>query len=243
MKKIILLVCVGLSISLFSQETVTLRLKYQVGDTYAMKMVTKQNVEAMMSMNMNTGMELKIVGKNGENFLTESKVNSISMDMIQGGMTLMYSSDMKEEDLDQGGKMMKNQMEPMLKAVISATTSPLGETTDIKVVPEFPGATEMANQNGVVYPEKALKVGDSWTAEKNNQGMVISSVYTVKSIEENQVILDLSGKVGGIATGDITGKITVNTKTGIPKESVMNLKALVQGQNMTSEISVFMEKI
>lgn len=243
MKKIILLFCIGLSLNLFSQETVTLRFKYQVGDTYAMKMVTKQNVEAMMSMNMNTGMELKIVGKEGESFLTESKVNSISMDMIQGGMTLMYSSDMKEEDLDQGGKMMKTQMEPMMKAVISSTISPLGETTNVKVVPEFPGSADMANQNGVVYPEKALKVGDSWTAEKNNQGMVISSVYTVKSIEEDQVILDLSGKVGGIATGDITGKITVHPKTGIPTESVMNLKALAQGQNMTLEVIVTLEKI
>jgi hypothetical protein len=86
--------------------------------------------------------------------------------MIQGCMTLAYSSDMKEEDLDEGGKMMKNQMGPILKAIIKATTSPLGETSNISVTPEMAGAEGMADQNGVVYPEKSLKVGDSWTGEK-----------------------------------------------------------------------------
>ncbi len=243
MKKIILLVCVGLSISLFSQESVSLRLKYKVGDIYAIKMVTKQNVETMMSMNMNTGLELKVVGKEGENFLTESKINSISMDMIQGGMTLAYSSDMKEEDLDEGGKMMKNQMEPILKAIIKSTTSPLGESSNISVTPEIAGAADMANQNGVVYPEKSLKVGDSWTAEKNTNGMTITSNYTVKSIGKESVILDVSGKISGIAIGDVSGKLTVDYATGIPAESIINLNASIQGSKMTTEIILTMEKI
>jgi hypothetical protein len=73
--------------------------------------------------------------------------------------------------------------------------------------------------------------------------MIITSNYTVKSIENNNVMVDLVGEVTGIATGDVTGKLTIDLTTGISSESIMKLNALIHGSKMTSEVIVTMEKI
>ena len=44
------------------------------------------------------------------------------MNMMQGGMTMSYDSNKKDEELDQMGQMLKSQFDPMMEAQLHITS-------------------------------------------------------------------------------------------------------------------------
>lgn len=243
MKKILLTLFLGFTLGLQAQETVQLRFNYNPGDVYLMKVNTVSAMEQSMFTNIVVEMQMEILGKENENFLTESRFTKISMDMMQGGVTMSYDSAKSEEELDASGKMIKAQMAPMLQAVINNTVNPLGENVKTTIVPqEAANAGNFANQNGMVYPEKALQLGDEWTDTKSNNGMTMNTTYTVNEITENSISLKVSGNTTGMSEGKISGYVTIDRASGVPEESKIVVELTVMGKPLKTEATVQMEK-
>jgi len=226
-----------------AQESVKLRLNYKKGDSYVMKINMNQNMPAM-SMNMKMNAKVDITDVNGENYLSETKFTKIDMGMMQGGMQMAASTEDKTEDLDVMSQQIKGQLDEMLTVIITSETNNLGEVINVEAAPNLPGMDQMKNQIGsVTYPEKALKIGDSWTDEKTEQGMVIKTTYKVKSISKDVVGIDITGEISGIGEGKLSGSMELDRASGIPKTSTLVMEMNVQGQDMKTNVSTTMEKV
>ena len=236
MKKLLILIVIAFTINTNAQESTLLRLNYKKGDVYETTMNMSQEMGTVMSMDMTMTMSTNITASTANTYVGEMKISKVTMDMSQGGMTINYDSS-KSEELDATASMMKAQMEPMLKAVITIKGNDLGEVLETTVEPNIPGTRELTNQsNNVVYPKKALRVGDTWSMNKNNNGMVIDFTYKVTSITRTNVLLDVSGKVSGIGTGTVTGTMDVDKDSGVPLTAKIDMDIDAQGQKLTTKM-------
>ncbi|APG59864.1 DUF6263 family protein [Christiangramia salexigens] len=234
MKRIILILLVITSLSTAAQESVLLRLNYTQGDNYVIDVESKQSMGMQGGMNMNMSMEMKITEVTAKRIKTESKITSVIMDMMQGGMTMSYDSNKKDEELDDMGKMMKSQFGPMLNATIHTTLDKKGNMTDTKIEPPIPGMDQITgNTSTIHYPEEKVSVGSSWTSEDENEGMKMNTTYTVSNIANGMVYLDLSGTVSGTGTGTIKGQTIVDIKSGIPTSATYEAEISAQGMDMS----------
>lgn len=243
MKKLsILFLVISVNLS-FAQDAVVLRLNYEEGATYNVSMKMSQEMGTMMSMGMTIDMNIKVTDVQEETYDSEMKFTKMTMDMLQAGNAISYDSSKSDEELDEGGKMMKTQMSPMLEAVIYAKGNNLGEIIEAKVEPNVMGMEDIAQQSSnVVYPLEAIKVGSSWTNSKDEKGMKMDFIYTVKSISDDKVVLDLSGEVSGMAIGVITGTMDIEKSSGIPVNSLIDMNLSVSGQDMKSIVTMVMSK-
>ncbi|MGG8497737.1 DUF6263 family protein [Tenacibaculum sp. TC6] len=245
MTKKIMALLLFVSTITMAQEKVLLRLKYEKGDSYTMNMKMAQVMGmGVMTTDMNIQMKYDITNVSSDTYESTSKFTKMVMDMKQGAMQVSYDSTKKDEELDETGKMMKSQMAPMLEATILMKGDKLGKVLETKVEPNVPGAGEFTDQSSnVIYPEKAVAVGDSWTMTKSNKGMDLNFTYKVKTISAKNVVLDVSGKVSGIAEGDITGSMNIDRKSGVLTESKINMAMKVQGQDLSTNLTINQTKI
>jgi FKBP-type peptidyl-prolyl cis-trans isomerase 2 len=243
MKKLfILFLVISANLSL-AQDAVLLRVKYEEGATYNVAMKMSQEMGAMMSMGMTIDMDLKVTSVQEETYDSEMKFTKMTMDMLQAGNAISYDSSKSDDELDEGGKMMKTQMGPMLEAVIYAKGNHLGEIIEAKVEPNVIGMEDIAQQSSnIVYPTEAVKVGSTWTNSKDEKGMIMEYIYTVKSISEDKIVLDLTGEVSGMAVGKITGTMDIERSSGIPVNSLIDMNLSVSGQDMKSTVTMVMTK-
>ncbi|SDU15854.1 hypothetical protein SAMN04487762_2160 [Polaribacter sp. Hel1_33_78] len=54
--------------------------------------------------------------------------------------------------------------------------------------------------------------------------------------------MDLSGKVSGMASGDITGHVDIDRKTGIPTNTLIDMTLSASGQKLLSKMTMTMSK-
>ena len=140
-------------------------------------------------LDMKMFMDTIVTSKDGDFITTESKIKWINMNMLQGGMAISYDSSMKEKDLDQPGKMMKQQFDPMMKSIIIAKMNTEGEISETKVEPSKHAMDQLTKQiKGVKYPNKEVTVGASWSDESSQQGMNVKTIYMVSKIEKGTVL-------------------------------------------------------
>jgi Family of unknown function (DUF6263) len=242
MKKFFTLLLLAMSLVSMAQESTLLRVNYNKGDQYIMTMDMKQDMAAM-SMLMKMDMSIDVKNVEGNVYNTEMKIERISMDMSQGGMNMSYDSDKSDDELDATGKQMQMQFAPMLEMIIFAKSNNLGEVLETKIEPNIPNADQFANQTGsVVYPENEVKVGDTWSFEKDRQGMKMDFIYSVKSITKDRVFLDVSGKISALAEGTINGNIEIDRAKGIPLKSSIEMEMSISGQQIKTSITVTMKK-
>ena len=228
-----------------AQESAVLRLNYEKGDTYLMKMNMNQNMgDGMMLMSMTMHMPIEVKNVTEDVFDTEIRFSKVVMNMEQGGMKMAYDSETKLEDMDEMAKQMHTKFGPMLEMVIGTKTNNLGEVLETKLIKGTGDASQFANQTqSVTYPKESITVGYSWSDKREENGMTMTYKYTVKSIDANKVILDLSGNIAGAAEGTLSGNLSVDRELGIPNESNITTDMSVAGQKVTSIIELTMEKI
>ena len=244
MKKILIVLLVITSLTTLAQESVLLRLNYSQGDSYVVKVESKQGMGMQGGMNMNMTMGMIVTEVAEKNIKTESKITSVVMDMMQGGMSMSYDSNKKDEELDQMGQMMKSQFDPMMKATIHSSLDNMGNMIETKIEPAIPGMEQLTNSSGTInYPKEKVSVGSSWISENENQGMKMSTTYTVSSIANGVVSLDVSGDVTGLGTGTIKGKTTVDSNSGIAKSAALEVTISAQGMNMSIITNTTITKI
>jgi len=245
MKKVLIALLVITTLSATAQESVLLRLNYTKGDSFLVTTESNQSMGAQGGMNMKMTMGMIVADVEEEIIKTESQITSIVMDMMQGGMTMNYDSNKSDEELDQMGQMLKSQFAPMMEAVIYNTSDLQGNMIDTKLDPAIPGMEQITNRsmNTINYPKEKVSVGSSWTSENENQGMKMTTKYTVSSIADGLVSLDVSGDMSGAGTGTIKGKSTVEISSGISNNSEIEITIATQGMNITATTKITVSKM
>ena len=245
MKKVLIALLVITSITTTAQESVLLRLNYTKGDSFLVTTESNQNMGSQGGMNMKMTMGMIVDDVVEDNIKTESQITSIVMDMMQGGMTMSYDSNKNDEELDQMGQMLKSQFAPMMESVIYNTLDSQGNVIDTKLDPAIPGMEQMTNRamNTINYPKEKVSVGSSWTSENEIQGMKMTTKYTVSSIADGFVTLDLSGDMSGVGTGTIKGKSTVEISSGMSINSEIEITIATQGMNITGTTKTTVSKM
>ena len=245
MKKIILLALVITNFTANAQESVLLRLNYNRGDNYLTNVALNQNMGGQGEMNMIMQMNSTVNSADGKAIILESKIESIVMTMNQGGMAMNYDSNKSDEELDPMGQMMKSQFDPILQATIYNTFDRYGNVLEVRMEPKpLPGMEQFTdNQNAINFPDEEVSVGSSWTSEVDKQGMKVLTKYTVSKIYDGVVLLDISGTVSGLATGNINGKSNINISSGIQEASTIEMTMSVQGMEMSFVTSSTMTKM
>jgi len=245
MKKILIALLVITTLSATAQESVLLRLNYTKGDSFLVTTESNQSRGTQGGLNMKMTMGMIVTEVSEDNIKTESQITAVVMDMMQGGMTMSYDSDKNDEELDQMGQMLKSQFEPMMEAIIYNTLDYQGNMIDTKLDPAIPGMEQMTNRamNAINYPKEKVSVGSSWTSENENQGMKMTMNYTVSSIANGVVTLDVSGKVSGAGTGSIKGKTTVDISSGVPTSATLEVTISAQGMDITATTNTTTTKI
>ena len=242
MKKLLILFLVTSVNLCLAQDSVLLRLNYEKGATYGVSMDMSQEMGVSMSMGMAIDMDVKVLEVKDDTYESEMRFTNVTMDMLQGGKVMSFDSSKSDGELDDAGKMMKTQMAPMLKAVVFSKGNNLGEIIESKVEPSVMGMEDLANQSSVVYPKESIKVGSTWSMSKNQKGMIMDFIYTVKSIVKDKIVLDLSGKVSGMGTGNIAGNMIIDRKSGIPVNSQIDMDMSVSGQALKTKVKMLMAK-
>ncbi|WP_397446126.1 DUF6263 family protein [Polaribacter sp. R77954] len=243
MKKLVLLIITLIAVNLTAQQSVVLRYNYKKGDVYEIKMKMTQEMGDVMAQTTNMVMSQKTVAINGDTIVNNTKIEKMSMDMLQGGQIISFDSSKKDDELDEMGKMMKTQMAPLLSVVMTSKLSSLGDLLDTTIEPNIPQAQEMGKQNSsVVYPKEEVKVGSTWSTTKQENGMTVKIDYTVKSISDTEVVLNIGGDVSGMGTGTVSGNMNIDKDSGVPVVSKLEMNLNVQGQNLKIGVSSTIEK-
>ena len=232
------------SIAVSAQESVLLRLNYTEGDSYLMTVESKQGMGAQGGVNMKMNMGMIVSEVSGDNVKTESKILSVALDMMQGGMAMSYDSNKKDEELDQMGQMLKSQFDPMMNSIIYNSYDKLGNITETKVEPSVPGMNQLTEASGsVIYPNEKISVGSSWSSNKDNQGMKTTTTYTVSQIKDGIVYLDITGNVSGAAaSGSVKGSSEIEVSTGLAKKTSIEVAISNQGMDITINSNITMTK-
>jgi hypothetical protein len=84
-----------------------------------------------------------------------------------------------------------------------------------------------------IFPDKEVKVGDSWTKSSSQRGIMdakYSSVYKVTDIEGDMVTVDEittinAGSSGSDLNGQIKGELVIDSRTGLVVKASQDLKA------------------
>ncbi len=242
MKKIIVTLIALVALSATAQESVTLRLKYNVGDKYSTKMEMVQDMP-MMKNNTTMNMTTKINGIKDGLIETENSFDKIVIDADAQGQKIHYDSAMKESELSPTAKMMKQRMGNLEDTVVLMFFDELGDLKDTKIKSGNQAHLEsFKNSSPVKFPKEAVKVGSTWKAKKSNNGVNSNVVYTVKSISSEEVTIDVLGNLDGVAKGDVKGTMVVDLKTGHTKKSTVDTTLSAQGMDMKIKVTITSSK-
>ena len=101
---------------------------------------------------------------------------------------------------------------------------------------------QMFSQSFNIFPNKYVKAGDSWTTNTTLAALKqdITTVYTVKSIKGNRVLLTGVSKlksIDGKASGTQTSKLIIDAKTGLMIDGVFDQKSNDGGVSTKSRIT------
>ncbi len=244
MKRVLIALLVISSLTSTAQESVLLRHNYTKGDSYITNQSVKQGMGLQGGMNMKISMGMIVTDVSENNIKMESKISSVAMDMMQGGMTMSYDSNNKDVELDQMGQMLKSQLDPMMEATIHTSIDNLGNILETRTEPTIPAMSQLTGtSNYMNYPEEKVVVGSSWSTENDNQGMKMNITYTVAAIADGIVTLDVSGNVTGAGTGNIKGISTIDIESGIVKSSDLKVSISSQGMDVTVTTNSTITKI
>jgi hypothetical protein len=154
--------------------------------------------------------------------------------------------------------LMHEQLEPFFSARLEQKMSDRGK---IIKAPDFEsifsdnpamqeqmgGMNKQMESMFVEYPEKALKIGESFNYGLKNDEVTYTSVLTLTEVTDTEYIFKITGDVsassgGQDVTGTMTGTQTFFRESCMPKSSDMTVRMEVSGMTMTMETSMEVEK-
>jgi len=247
--------------TLVSGQKIDLMLNLEEGKAYVQKTSLESNVSQNMmgqaievKTSSNSSIHLKKTKENGEIDSYEAKYGDIAVSSSQMGQTQTFSSDTASlESVDAMSRAFAMLANKNFEATINGKgvvqeVNGLDEmvTEAMGAIPQGPGMAEMLKSSvGIdgftknleittdIFPDKKVKVGDSWTKEQFlSVGLPIisTSTYTLKSTADGVATLEVNGtfatdpnnattQLQGMEAnqyfeGTRTGTMTVNLATG-----------------------------
>lgn len=227
-----------------SSGEIELKLNLKKGSLYDMKMVLNSQTEMNMmgqTVNSNTVMEMgmdyevKDVLANG-NYVVRTTYKTIKMSGDAMGMKYEYDSQtdkatgMQAEQMAAGMKKMLGEYAEMemdkLGKVVKSTMSPGLSGPDGK------GKGGMENMSYSVFPDKKIKVGDTWESDidqkMGNSEVIVKTKFKLVSVSNGIAEISMDGtlelKPGteGKITGTQKGTSKVELATGMNQEVVID---------------------
>lgn len=253
---------VGLTaLSLVIAKKVELTLNLQQGETYAQSMMVKSEIKQTMmgqTQTINQTIEaktyLEMIEESGDVDTYEVWYDNISMSMESMGQNQSFSSDTSDlSTVDPMSKMLnaltgkkfkakitsKGNVEEVmnLNEMVNDAASQMAEGAQIQemISGSFgnEGLTKNLETTLDIFPDKAVKQGDSWTKVQGTATglpVLANTTYTLKSLEDNMATIEVKAVLetdpdnattslqGMEATlfyeGERSGTLTMDTNTG-----------------------------
>jgi len=144
-------------------------------------------------------------------------------------------------------------MEAVIKNMLDAVSGDgqLGAQMGAQMSQQFNDESmkNMFGQSFNFYPDKAVKIGDSWDMKNsilmNSMNLNINSNNTLKGINSNMATIEVAGDIdmdveGSKLTGKQTGTMTIDTATGMPTTSDIsqNMSGSIKAQGMEIQMEM-----
>ena len=231
-------------------------LRYNVEDGDSYNLTFTMSMEGLLTIEMNMGSTLDIISTNDNEIVTRTSFNSISMDMSMSGESVSYDS--RNPYGSEFSNLMHKNISPMLSAKLETTINDRGrvlKAPDLASIfdnnpnlqAQMSDMTKQMENMFVEYPEKALKIGESFNYGLKNDEVTYTSVLTLTEVTDTEYIFKITGDVsassgGQDVTGTMTGTQTFFRESCMPKSSDMTVRMEVSGMTMTMETSMEVEK-
>lgn len=258
MKKIILLIAAAIisSTGLFAQTGNTLNLKkgqkYVVENKISTKSSTEmqgQSMEANADVTSTYSIEVK--EENADNYKLTNAITGLKMNTSQMGQEMTFDSE-KKEDLDGPiGSALKDYINKPKDVVVDKSGKLIPQKKDDKEEPANDVASMISKQLGdpdatgygaeMAFDSlpKNIKAGSTWTRTTNNNGIVTTTNYTVKSINGNLATLTTNGTIATDAKMEMQGmEITTKTTGKFTGEEIADITTgIIQSNTSTVDAS------
>jgi hypothetical protein len=201
-----------------------------------------------MQMNNNTTVtsNMVVTNENDNYYELNNTITRMQTNMDGMGQNISFDSD-KKEDLDsemgQGLAGTINKAEVLKINKANGKMEKIKADNDAKEGNPMMGMAGMGNsesESGPVFVLPSnIKVGESWNTENKEGTMTVKSTYTLKSLDNNTALVNMSGTVDGTMEQEQMGNtmnITINSKvTGDITFDVNS--SLVSKRNMVTDVS------
>jgi hypothetical protein len=224
-----------------------------------------------LKMDMLSYYSMDVNGMEGESRVVTTKFERVKMNMDMAGMKMEFDSDKKGTitGSDNPLGMMNKVFGALVGKKFTMKINPEGKVEEVRGFKEMMMSmidsmglegedrekamaqfNQQFNEEGMrsqfervlyIFPNKEVKVGDSWEKNTTAVGQIggnYKSVYKVKEIEGDMVTLEEKSKVEGVQTGMdmkgmVTGLIVVDSKSGlvVSAEQDMDIKLSKEGQS------------
>ena len=287
MKIIAVLICSLISIGTYAQKTYSLRQNYPTGNKYDFSIISDQIINQKISgrdinLKQTIGTDYTFDITEGHNGEKDVKVtyNRIFMKSSAMGNTMNLDSDIPDSTKKNPFSGLKGASFYMTVASNGSVKSVAGidrmldnmavkmttDTSQIRQIKNSLGkqfSNEMVKQtmesSFKIYPEKPIKIGDSWTVDTKLQlSMPIETItqYTLKEVKDGVATLSVKGtliskgsfEVMGNAMetdlkGTNSGETAVDLKTGIVLNSHLRIELFGKMKSMGQDIDFEMQGI
>lgn len=225
-------------------ESVLLRLKYYSGDEK--NFVLDQNASSGSLMKMHSQTEISFMvdsaTSNGVYVMT-ARVKGLKMDTEGAGATQHYDSRDKYTNMNENALELDKTFRSVLDAYYNVSLDDRGRITAPLKAPGAEAPIDMAEVQ-LEYPEKNIKIGDSWTGERVNKlfGSTNKYTYTVSDITKDKVFLKVNVDIGDIkGLQKLTGKLKGEGEYEINRANGQLIKSRIDiptGRGIRAVISV-----
>jgi len=280
-------ICGLISVGAFAQKLYQLRQNYPTGYQYDFSItsdqIIKQKIDGQdMHLTQNIGTDYTFNVTEGHNGEKDIKVtyNRIFMKSVAMGTTMSYSSDDQDSTKKNPFSGLKGAsffmtvtptgaiktvagIDKMLDNMASKMTADTSQVKQIKTALAKQFSTEVVKQtmesSFKIYPDRAVKIGDSWTVDtKLQMSMPIETItqYTLKEVKDGIAILSVKGtllskgnfeamgnKMETDLSGTNAGEAAMDIKTGIVLNSHLRIELYGKMKSMGKNIDFEMQGI
>jgi len=278
------IVLVHLGFMANAQKSYVLKQNFPIGKTYDFTLISDQIINQQMagkklSISQNIGTEYSFDIRNGEGLEKDIEVTYKRIFMKSNGMGNQMAMDSEDADttkensfrglkgasfhmvmLPNGGIKSLTGVEKMVANMVSRMNVDSAKAANIKasLSQQFSeeGMKQTLESSLKIYPDKSVKIGESWTVDTKMQlNMPVETItkYTLKEVKENIAYLNINGtllskgsfesmgnKIDTDLTGTNVGDAELDLKTGLILKSHLRMelsgKMQTGGQNIDFEL-------
>lgn len=226
-----------------NEESVLLRLKYKKGDEKTFVIEQNASGSAYVNIHFQTQIAFTVdsVIKNGTEIIMIARLKSLKSDTKTGETIEHYDSNDKPQDMDEAAKEMDAKLQSSLNSYFDISFNDRGEvvkpfSASLKGVGEPIAPTDVQ----LVYPEQKVKIGDTWSDERENKLLSTTNkfTYAISDITKDNVIIHVAALIQGFKSlakdANAEGEYIINRQNGQLISSRLDLPMMGGGRAVLS---------